>query len=301
MKLVATTRLKKAEEMFALNKPSLLRLDDYIMEMKGDAADGEEAATPTGGSKLVMCLSTERGLCGSVNSSCTKIVKNMAIENKTKKDDISYVMLGNKSAQALGRLCADNIRWSAKDIGGKQGPKFADVLPVAEKFSKENFDEGILVKNKFVNLLVFETQEMPMMSREQMQDLEAYAYEYDSGVREEFACIHLEFNSYCIPLQMPRCAPQLSAGAAAASASAGSAASSSAFAAAAPPSGAADALCERPSRRPSGSRSSKGLAFALRLAISMFRVMAVARAAALRDSRRQMIFVSVMFVWNIAR
>ena len=68
MKLVATTRLKKAEEMFAANKPSLLRLDDFLMEMKGDAADGaEDVPAPTGDKKVVLCLTTERGLCGSVN------------------------------------------------------------------------------------------------------------------------------------------------------------------------------------------------------------------------------------------
>eukprot|EP00009_Paramoeba_aestuarina_P006322 CAMPEP_0201518100 /NCGR_PEP_ID=MMETSP0161_2-20130828/9012_1 /ASSEMBLY_ACC=CAM_ASM_000251 /TAXON_ID=180227 /ORGANISM="Neoparamoeba aestuarina, Strain SoJaBio B1-5/56/2" /LENGTH=330 /DNA_ID=CAMNT_0047915767 /DNA_START=62 /DNA_END=1054 /DNA_ORIENTATION=+ len=185
MKLVATTRLKKAEEMFEANKPSLLRMDDFLMEMKGDAVDGEEeAAAATGGKKLVMCLTTERGLCGSVNSSCTKVVKKIAIENKTKKDDISYILLGNKASQALGRECGENVLWSSKQMGGRSGPKFADILPVAEKFVQEEFDHGILVKNKFVNLLVFETQEIPLMSREQMQNLDAFAYEYDSGVKE---------------------------------------------------------------------------------------------------------------------
>ena len=68
MKLVATTRLKKAEEAFEKNKPSLLRMDEFLTEMKADAV--ETPATEDEGvnkSNLVVCLTTERGLCGSVN------------------------------------------------------------------------------------------------------------------------------------------------------------------------------------------------------------------------------------------
>lgn len=68
MKLVATTRLKKAEEAFEKNKPSLLRMDEFLMEMKADAV--ETPKTEEEGHKdnrLVVCLTTERGLCGSVN------------------------------------------------------------------------------------------------------------------------------------------------------------------------------------------------------------------------------------------
>ena len=65
MKLVATTRLKKAEEAFAKNKPSFVRLDDFLMEMKSDANFSSEAKPED--HHLVVCLTTERGLCGSVN------------------------------------------------------------------------------------------------------------------------------------------------------------------------------------------------------------------------------------------
>jgi F-type H+-transporting ATPase subunit gamma len=188
MKLVATTRLKKAEEMFDANKPSLLRLNDFLMEMNADAFEGEEAPAPEvtpETNQLVICMTTERGLCGSVNSSVTKVVKKMAQANAVKKDNINYILLGNKAAQALTRDCGENVLWSSKQMGGRSGPTFADILPVAEKFAEEEFDKCTFVKNKFVNLLVFETQELNLMSRAQMGDLEAFAYEYDSGVKED--------------------------------------------------------------------------------------------------------------------
>jgi ATP synthase F1 gamma subunit len=65
MKLVATTRLKKAEEAFAQNKPSFLHMDNFLTEMKEDS--GFEMSEDPEGHHYVICLTTERGLCGSVN------------------------------------------------------------------------------------------------------------------------------------------------------------------------------------------------------------------------------------------
>jgi len=186
MKLVATTRLKKAQEAFEKNKPSLLRLDEFVVEMKADA--GAPLAVEEEGQKgkhLVICLTTERGLCGSVNSSVTKAVKKIAESSKSAKGSISYILLGNKSIQSLTRECGDYIPWSAKQLGGRSGPKFADVLPVAERLSTETFTHGTFVRNQFVNLLVFKTLEAPYISLSQLEEMQANSYEFDSGVREQ--------------------------------------------------------------------------------------------------------------------
>jgi len=187
MKLVATTRLKKAQEAFERNKPSLLRMDEFLAEMKADAAAApvteEEGAKK---SNLVVCLTTERGLCGSVNSTITKIIKKIVENNRNYKGGTySYILLGNKAIQSLTRDCGDNTRWSAKQLGGRTGPKFADVLPVAERLAAENFSHGIFIRNQFVNLLTFKTLEVPMTSLSQLEEIQANSYEFDSGIREQ--------------------------------------------------------------------------------------------------------------------
>jgi len=185
MKLVATTRLKKAEEAFEKNKPSFLRIDDFLMEMKADA--GFSFAEKPEGHRLIVCLTTERGLCGSVNSSVNRIVKRIAGEYESAKipGTVTYNLLGNKAAQGLVRDCGEFTEWSAKGLGGRSGPKFVDILPVAERLSKAEFDSGTFVRNKFINLLSFQTLEVPLLSKKQLLNLASYAYEYDSGNREE--------------------------------------------------------------------------------------------------------------------
>jgi F-type H+-transporting ATPase subunit gamma len=185
MKLVATTRLKKAEEAFDKNKPSLLRLDEFLLDMKSDA--GAEEAAQSKGNHLVVCLTTERGLCGSVNSSVSKAVKRIVEAYKRGKEtgNVRYILLGNKAIQALTRDCGDNADWSAKQLGGRAGPTFSDVLPVAERLSAEEFDRCTFVRNKFVNLLTFNTLEVPMLSRSTIQNLQANSFEFDSGIKED--------------------------------------------------------------------------------------------------------------------
>jgi hypothetical protein len=121
------------------------------------------------------------------SSSVTKVVKKIAEANKKGKDAGSarYILLGNKAIQSLTRDCGENTEWSAKQLGGRSGPNFSDILPVAEKMSNEEFDRCTLVRNKFVNLVTFNTLEVPVLSREMLQKLEAYSYEYDSGVKED--------------------------------------------------------------------------------------------------------------------
>jgi len=187
MKLVATTRLKKAEESFEKNKPSLVRMDEFLEEMKADASSApvteEEGAKKN---NLLVCLTTERGLCGSVNSTVTKMVKRISESNRNSKGgNYSYILLGNKAIQSLTRECGDNTLWSAKQLGGRSGPKFADVLPVAERLAKEDFTHGIFIRNKFVNLLTFSTLEVPMTSLSQLEEIQANSYEFDSGIREQ--------------------------------------------------------------------------------------------------------------------
>jgi len=188
MKLVATTRLKKAEEAFQKNKPSLLRLDEFLLEMKADAGETSKTEVEEGhkGTHLVVALTTERGLCGSVNSSVTKAVKKIAESHAGgKAGPVNFVLLGNKAIQSLTRDCGDNSQWSAKQLGGRSGPKFADVLPIAERLAHETFSRGTLVRNIFKNLLVFETKEVPLISLGELESMEANSFEFDSGLREQ--------------------------------------------------------------------------------------------------------------------
>lgn len=93
--------------------------------------------------------------------------------------------MGNKAIQSLTRDCGENTPWSAKQLGGRSGPKFADVLPVAERLAAVTFDKGTLIRNKFVNLLTFQTLEVPMTSLADLEGLQANSYEFDSGLREQ--------------------------------------------------------------------------------------------------------------------
>mmetsp|Transcript_9981 Transcript_9981/g.28074 ORF Transcript_9981/g.28074 Transcript_9981/m.28074 type:complete len:318 (+) Transcript_9981:102-1055(+) len=182
MKLVATTRLKKAEDAFEKNKVSLNTLDHHLDLIRKDSDADTSAAS---GKELVACLTSERGLCGSVNSSITRAMKKLTQERTEKNADVNYVLFGNKAVQVLVRDAGTKGLFSAKDIGGRNGVKFADVLPLADRLAQAEFDHGILVRNVFVNLLTFNTVECPLYSRTQFLNLAAESFEFDSGIKED--------------------------------------------------------------------------------------------------------------------
>ena len=124
----------------------------------------------------------------SVASSVNRVVKRIAEEYNDPKratGTVTYNLLGNKATQGLTRDCGADTTWSAKSLGGRSGPKFVDILPVAERLSEEEFDSGTFVRNKFINLLTFDTLEVPIMSKNQLLSMDASSYEFDSGTREE--------------------------------------------------------------------------------------------------------------------
>jgi len=182
MKVVASTRLKKANEGMLKNKPSLLRMEEFFTEYQKDSVPKEKKPVKN---YLVVCVTTERGLCGGVNSSVVKCVKRIIETSSSVKGlNLTFRLLGNKSIQALTRLCGHSTAWSAKTIGFRSGPKFADILPIAERLSAENYDKCTIVRNRFINLLSYQTLEMPLVSRDQLLEMESNAYEFDSGIRE---------------------------------------------------------------------------------------------------------------------
>merc|ERR1711975_100926 len=87
MKLVATTRLKKAEDAFKANKPSLEQLEKFVEDCKEGTEPLDKAAAKEkrSGKTLISCLATERGLCGSVNSSVNRMMRNYVKDYEEKK------------------------------------------------------------------------------------------------------------------------------------------------------------------------------------------------------------------------
>uniref|UniRef100_A0A1I8A078 F-ATPase gamma subunit n=1 Tax=Steinernema glaseri TaxID=37863 RepID=A0A1I8A078_9BILA len=164
MKMVAAAKYAKAER-----------------ELKGARAYGEgaqafydninesaeEGAQKTGGNKkLLVLMTSDRGLCGAVHSNIAKEAKNI-LNNKSPDTEYKLAIIGDKAKASMGRIYGDSVLFSANEIG-RQPPTFEDASIAAEAIlnSGYEFDEGEILFNRFKTVVSYQTMKLPVLPLE---------------------------------------------------------------------------------------------------------------------------------------
>ncbi|KAI1726546.1 ATP synthase domain-containing protein [Ditylenchus destructor] len=190
MKMVAAAKYAKAER-----------------ELKGARAYGEGAQTffdnieigasdeeleKASSKRLLVLITSDRGLCGAVHTSIAKEAKNIIL-NKAPGVEYKVVCIGDKSKAIIQRLYAPNILFSANDIG-KAPPTFEDASIAAVQIMKcgYDFDEGSIIYNRFKTVVSYETKKMPIVLLENVKNNEKLAT-YDS-VDDEVLQSYMEYS-----------------------------------------------------------------------------------------------------------
>ncbi|MCB1530030.1 MAG: F0F1 ATP synthase subunit gamma [Rhodospirillales bacterium] len=165
MKMVAASKLKKAQEQAEASQP-------YAQAMLGMVARMTEGVTITDVSPrlltgtgadqthLLIVVTSDRGLCGGFNGNLVRKarqqIKALEAEGKT----VKLICVGRKARDLLKRDHGDKILESFVGIAGKKGVSFAEVSGVArvtqELFEKGAFDVCTLLYNKFRSVLTQE-------------------------------------------------------------------------------------------------------------------------------------------------
>ena len=84
--------------------------------------------SPKDGKKLIVVVSSDRGLCGGIHSSVTKYTRRLIKEGNPESP---LVVLGDKSKAQLSRAHPDNFVISFNQLG-KSVPSFADAAVIAD-------------------------------------------------------------------------------------------------------------------------------------------------------------------------
>ena len=152
MQLVAASKMKKAQDYATAGRPYADLLTKVLVNLK---ANTDEEAHPLleereGGKTLVVVITTDKGLCGGLN---TNLLRKVTDEST---DDTSYVTVGRKGRQTLARLKKDLVA----DFETSDPSEFGEAKLVA-KFVMDKFLEGdySVVKVAFTNFVTTLTQE----------------------------------------------------------------------------------------------------------------------------------------------
>jgi F-type H+-transporting ATPase subunit gamma len=152
MQMVAATKMRRAQQSAIALRPYASRLDDMAANIYAGVGTNEVShpllqKRNQSGKTAVVVLTSEKGLCGPLNTNLLRDV--------LKNDDASkvYISVGRKGRQVLARLKKNLLA----DFELKDSPTFAESKTISrfllQKFEENQFDAVEIYYNRFVNTL----------------------------------------------------------------------------------------------------------------------------------------------------
>jgi len=163
MKMVAAAKYSKAERELRGARVYGEGAQSFFNNLGVDAPVGTEDPSKKTKKKLLVLITSDRGLCGGVHSSIAKEAKNI-IANKAPDEEYKVICVGEKSKASLQRIYAQNILLAANEIG-RAPPTFEDasIAAVTILNSGYDFDDGAIIFNRFKTVVSYQTTKLPLV------------------------------------------------------------------------------------------------------------------------------------------
>ena len=160
MKMVAASRLKRAQEAAEAARPYAERMGRMMASILGNpgAAVGGKLLSGTGsdGVHMIVVVTSDRGLCGGFNSSISRASRQRIRELLADNKAVKILCVGRKGRDQLKMEFGDAIVASYEGIG-KAGVQFAEARDIAGKvidmFNAGEFDICTVIYNKFISVI----------------------------------------------------------------------------------------------------------------------------------------------------
>lgn len=145
MNMIATARLKSAQ-----NRMERSRAFFATVSRAFEALPPNPAPKKT----LVLPLTSDRGLCGAVNSQIVKAVKNNVKDLESKGSQVSIACIGEKGPNQLARDQGEKILWHAGETARKS-LNFLAAGVLAERIMQTDYEVAQVTYNKFQSIIQF--------------------------------------------------------------------------------------------------------------------------------------------------
>ncbi len=201
MKLVAASKLKRAQEQAEAARPFAAKMSEMLANLAGGARNMPNAppllaGTGKADTHLIVVATADRGLCGGFNSSIVRGVRRRIAELKGEGKAVKLICVGRKGRDMLRREFGDLIIEFIDGVAGKRRTEFADADMVArkllERFEAGEFDVASVVYNRFRSAIVQELTFRQLVPVEPPSESEAAeqsgaVYEFEPGEEEILA------------------------------------------------------------------------------------------------------------------
>jgi len=154
MQFVAASKLRRAQDATLASRPYSDKIDEVLADLAAvlGAEDHPLLSERQGGKRLIVLITTDRGLAGPLN---TNTIRFAAREITQHEGDLAVVTVGRKGRDAMRRA---RVPLEAHFAGFGDRPVFPDVLPLArlitDGFLESKFARVDLVYSRFESTLV---------------------------------------------------------------------------------------------------------------------------------------------------
>jgi len=178
MKMVAAAKMKKDVLRLEMGMPFCTPAINFFQHLPADTRPGSKMIVPMGGDK---------GLCGGINSSIVKAARRKIAETEGAGHTANVFYLGGKIDAGMRRLFRDRYIYGI-DSQTAVHTNWTQACTIAERIDRQNPDKLELLHNHNVSAISFETQEIAMPTRkgveamdkiELSKAIDAYSFEPD--------------------------------------------------------------------------------------------------------------------------
>jgi F-type H+-transporting ATPase subunit gamma len=189
MEMVAASKMRKAQDRMRASRPYAEKIRKIIGHLRQVNLDYKHPFTlerPVQAVGIVV-ISTDRGLCGSLNLNLFKAALIAIREAQGKGAKVYVSVIGSKALQFFRRLSGIELAASVTHLGDK--PKSADLIGTStvllDFYRETKVDQLLLVHNVFVNTMTQKaivSQLLPLQTvdKDQLQERWDYIYEPDA-------------------------------------------------------------------------------------------------------------------------
>ena len=172
MQFVAASKLKRAQDATLASRPYSEKLDEVLADLAAvlSAEDHPLLAEREAGKRLIVLVTTDRGLAGPLNTNTIRFVSREILEHP---GDLAVVTVGRKGRDAMRRA---GVPMAAHFAGFGDRPAFADVIPLARLISDDflagEYGRVDVIYSRFVSTLTQRPELVKLLPIQPAQDTE---------------------------------------------------------------------------------------------------------------------------------
>jgi len=166
MKMVAAAKLRRSQE-------ALDQARDFSKGITAAWPDveqkGDEAKAAEGQNRALIGVTSDKGLCGAVNSVVIRSIKarlNALTPAEKESNPPAVVLFGEKARLGLERLYKDFFALTIAEQSKNKRLSFKQAVLVADELNQLNLGDSVLIYNYFKSMLSYETRSVSWNSFE---------------------------------------------------------------------------------------------------------------------------------------